>query len=42
MHINRITMTTLPKSADHGLQQDLSTVSLFFNVINQILGLLEK
>ena len=42
MHISRITLATLPKTADHGLQQDLTTVSLLLNVIDQILALFAK
>ena len=42
MHIDRITVATSPKPADHGLQQDLATVSLFLKVIEQLLALFAK
>lgn len=42
MHISRITVATLPKTADHGLQQDLTTASLFLKVIDQLLALFAK
>ena len=42
MHVNFVSRVSQPQAADHGLRNDLQTLSLFFTVLDQFLAFVKK